>query len=165
MTTDNGIAGPVLPAEPSGAAEPRCAHCAALLAPGIVWCAQCYAPIVAPEPLAALSTEVPETDVAADVAADGAADGARDVAHDTDPPERGPLVADALDPKIAVRADEMLALLANPATSGSRSGGGFFRSVTDLMSNTGARIAVIGAGTVLLTMVGFGLLSLLGQML
>lgn len=69
------------------------------------------------------------------------------------------------DPQLAARADEMLALLANPALSGSRPGGGSFSSVTSVMSNTGARIAVIGAGTVLLTMVGFGLLSLLGQML
>ena len=185
MTTDSGTGGSDQPAERSSATEPRCAHCGALLAAGIGWCAQCYTPIVPPQaeqPVEAPSSRAsgasevtvatsgtgteaepgtgpvhPDTLITAAWSGDGAAD--------TETPERGPLVRGAPDAGTVAKADQMLAILAIQATPGTGSSRAPLTSAASLLSNTGAKIGVIVAGTVVLTLVGFGLLVLLGQML
>lgn len=172
MTTDIGMTGPDQPAPHSSEAPPRCAQCRALLADGIVWCAQCYAPIVPPQaeppPTATAdpATAVTETSEHIETGAPGGQTAARsgDGVADTDVPERGP-IGGTDDPVTIATADQMLALLGTAESSGSGSGRWRLASVTPLMSNTGVRVGVIVGGTLLLTMVGFGLLSLLGQLL
>ena len=156
MTTDTGTGGPDQPAERGGAAEPRCAHCGALLAAGIGWCAQCYTPIVAAgaeRPAGSASPEDPESAVAT-VPPEA-----------SDVPERGALVGAVLDEEAAAKADQMLALLAIQATSGPGSGRGALASLSSVLSNTGARMTAMVAGTLVLSLVGFGLFTLVGQLL
>ena len=178
MTTDTGLAGPNQPAERSNAAQPRCVHCGALLAAGISWCAQCYTSIVPPpvgkpaaatEPGAATRPHaISEPEVRAqpdDLGPRVAAAWSGDPAADVDVPERRQLVEGDVDPRVTAEADRMLALLGSTASSASGHGRSPLASLTSAMSNTGVRVGVIVAGTVVLSMVGFALMSLLGHML
>lgn len=157
------------PHAPDQPAQPRCAHCGALLAPGISWCAQCYAPIAptqAERPVAGSrpppdEPEKPD-DLSTPVTPAWSPDGSDD---DAEVPDRGPLVGGSLDPETAARADHMLAQLGSGGSAGQGSAGRSLASVTSALSNTGVRIAVVVAGTVLLSVLGFALLAILGRLL
>ncbi len=105
MMTDTGAGASEQPTDRRADDEQRCAHCAARLAPGIGWCAQCYAPIVSGGDAAPAEADAPDVPDALDVAD---APRTEDAASEDGAPDTEAAAAEA---------DRMIAGLA--ATSGS----------------------------------------------
>lgn len=149
MMTDTGAGASEQPTDRRADDEQRCAHCAARLAPGIGWCAQCYAPIVSGGDAAPAEADAPDVPDALDVAD---APRTEDAASEDGAPDTEAAAAEA---------DRMIAGLA--ATSGSA--GSTPGSLVAAMSSTGVRVAVGAVGLVLLSGLVLGLLTLLGMVL